>query len=78
MLDTDAQRADVFATDNDAVIARFASAIEQFDTDASWWSRLLGTSEEMRRVSLKKTDIFPIVHGVRGGAGAACQCHQHC
>ena len=54
-----------FATDNDAVVARFASAIEQFDTDASWWSRLLGASEELRRVSLKKAGIFPIVHGVR-------------
>ena len=65
LLDTVRSALMVFATDNDAVIARFASAIEQFDTDASWWSRLLGTSEEMRRVSLKKAGIFPIVHGVR-------------
>ena len=65
LLDTVRSALMVFATDNDAVIARFASAIGQFDTDASWWSRLLGTSEEMRHVSLKKAGIFPIVHGVR-------------
>ena len=54
-----------FATDNDAVVARFAAPIEQFDMAAGWWNRLLGIGEELRRVSLKKAGIFPIVHGVR-------------
>ncbi|WP_027995476.1 putative nucleotidyltransferase substrate binding domain-containing protein [Simplicispira psychrophila] len=53
------------ATDNDAVVARFAAAIEQFEMAAGWWNRLLGIGEEMRHVSLKKAGIFPIVHGVR-------------
>ncbi|MDD2712836.1 MAG: putative nucleotidyltransferase substrate binding domain-containing protein [Simplicispira sp.] len=55
----------VLATDNDAVVARFAAAIQQFDGAASWWNRLLGMGDEIRHISLKKAGIFPIVHGVR-------------
>ena len=53
------------ATDNDAMLARFAAAVEQFDGPAGWWNRLLGLGDEGRQISLKKAGIFPIVHGVR-------------
>ena len=53
------------ATDSDALVARFAIAVEQFDHAASWWNRLLTRSDDVRHISLKKAGIFPIVHGVR-------------
>ena len=53
------------ATDSDALVARFAIAVEQFDGAASWWNRLLTRSDDVRHISLKKAGIFPIVHGVR-------------
>lgn len=53
------------ATDNDALIARFASAIDSFGDSGGWWSRLLGRGDEVTSVHLKKAGIFPIVHGVR-------------
>ncbi len=54
------------ATDNDALIARFASAIDAFgEAPGHWWSRLLGRGDEDSTVHLKKAGIFPIVHGVR-------------
>ena len=53
------------ATDNDAMVARFAVAVEQFDGAASWWNKLLTRSDDVRHISLKKAGIFPIVHGVR-------------
>ncbi|GAB2730185.1 putative nucleotidyltransferase substrate binding domain-containing protein [Melaminivora jejuensis] len=52
---------------NDALVARFALAIDAFGSSASaagWWGRLLGR-EEAEAVNLKKAGIFPIVHGVR-------------
>ncbi len=53
------------ATDNDALVARFASAVEQFGGAAGLWTRLLGLGHEARQINLKKAGIFPIVHGVR-------------
>lgn len=53
------------ATDSDALVARFAIAVEQFDSAASWWNRLLARGDGARHISLKKAGIFPIVHGVR-------------
>ena len=53
------------ATDSDALVARFAVAIEQFGGAASWWNRLLARGDDTRHISLKKAGIFPIVHGVR-------------
>jgi CBS domain-containing protein len=50
------------ATDNDAMLARFASAIDAFGHTQGWWNRLLGLDEGLH---LKKEGIFPIVHGVR-------------
>ena len=53
-------------TDNDAVLARFASAINSFPESGGWWNRLLlrGDSNE-ESLDLKKAGIFPLVHGVR-------------
>ncbi len=58
------QRLMQLATGNDALIARFALAIDAFGNSSGWWNRLLhlGDSESM---NLKKAGIFPIVHGVR-------------
>ena len=53
------------ATDSDALVARFAIAVEQFGGAASWWNRLLARGDDVRHISLKKAGIFPIVHGVR-------------
>ena len=51
------------ATDNDALLARFAGAIDAFGGSVGWWNRLLGDAGE--RLNLKKEGIFPLVHGVR-------------
>jgi len=53
-------------TDNDAMLARFASAINSFPESGGWWNRLLlrGDSNE-ESLDLKKTGIFPLVHGIR-------------
>ncbi|WP_280191307.1 putative nucleotidyltransferase substrate binding domain-containing protein [Delftia sp. PS-11] len=54
------------AIDNDALIARFASAADAFGEEpGNWWSRLLGRGDGDGAVHLKKAGIFPIVHGVR-------------
>jgi len=49
--------------DNDAYLARFASAADQFAEPAGWWARLAGRDEPA--FDLKKLGTFPIVHGVR-------------
>ena len=53
-------------TDNDAMLARFASAINSFPESGGWWNRLLlrGDSNE-ESLDLKKAGLFPLVHGVR-------------
>lgn len=55
------------AADNDAVLARFASAVDHFPEGGHWWTRLfpLGEREREDTLDLKKTGIFPLVHGVR-------------
>lgn len=54
------------AVDNDAVLARFASAIDRFPEGGHWWSRLFPIGEQEREtLDLKKAGIFPLVHGVR-------------
>ncbi|MBP6779454.1 MAG: cyclic nucleotide-binding domain-containing protein [Ottowia sp.] len=57
------------ATDNDALLARFASAIDLFSSSQGWWNRLLGDAAQ--QMNLKKEGIFPLVHGVRSLALAA-------
>ena len=70
-------RGEVFAlvTDNDALLARFAAAINAFEAEAAdqvesegggWWTRLfhVGAARE-QTLDLKKAGTFPLVHGVR-------------
>jgi CBS domain-containing protein len=52
------------ATDNDAMLARFAASIDAFGTSSGWWNRLLGLDDQ-QGLHLKKEGIFPLVHGVR-------------
>ena len=56
------------ATDNDAMLARFAAAIEAFGNSQGWWNRLLGLGDSANILNLKKEGIFPLVHGVRSMA----------
>ena len=50
---------------DDALLGRFAAAIDSFpDASAGWWNRLLLVGDH-DTVDLKKAGIFPIVHGVR-------------
>ena len=54
------------ATDNDAMLARFAAAIDAFADDPHWWQRLLTLGDQGgQRFDIKKQGLFPIVHGVR-------------
>jgi CBS domain-containing protein len=56
---------------NDALLSRFAAAIDSFPEagGAAWWNRLLLAGENDRQtMDLKKAGIFPIVHGVRSFA----------
>ncbi len=58
------------SVDNDALLARFAAAVNAFDGDglgeglSGWWTRLFG-SDDAPALNLKKAGIFPLVHGVR-------------
>ena len=62
-------RAEVMAlvTDNDALLARFAAAINAFDAEGQshWWLRLRATEARPDALDLKKAATFPLVHGVR-------------
>ena len=57
------------AIDNDAMLSRFAAAINSFGSSHGWWNRLLsrglGHGEGEQQLNLKKEGIFPLVHGVR-------------
>jgi len=50
--------------DNDAFLARFASAADQFSESGPWWSWLT-TRRDDQVLDVKKLGTFPIVHGVR-------------
>ena len=52
---------------DDALLGRFAAAIDSFpDESDSWWNRLRLVGEHAKQMlDLKKAGIFPIVHGVR-------------
>lgn len=66
LLDGVRERLFELATDNDAVLARFASAVERFDDGSPWWSRLFPIGEQEREaLDIKKAGLFPLVHGVR-------------
>jgi len=48
----------------DAFLARFAAAADQFQEPGNWFTRLKGRRNE-QPLDLKKLGTFPIVHGVR-------------
>ena len=51
---------------SDALLARFASAIDQFSEPGHWWGRLTTLrGRDEQRFDLKKLGTFPIVHGAR-------------
>ena len=52
---------------DDALLGRFAAAIDSFpDASGGWWNRLLLIADaDKQTLDLKKAGIFPIVHGVR-------------
>ena len=52
---------------NDAFLARFAAAADQFDEPSvGWWARLTSSrARDELPFDLKKLGTFPIVHGVR-------------
>ena len=54
------------ATDNDALLARFAAPVNAFGGSHVWWSRLpfLGDPGQ-EALDIKKAGLFPLVHGVR-------------
>ena len=60
-------RAEVFqlVTDHDALLARFAAAIQAFDQGSAWWHRLRLLGDDDQQLDLKKLGTFPLVHGVR-------------
>ena len=53
------------ATDHDAMLGRFAAAVEAFGSAGGWWNRLLTIGDAGSHLDLKKEGVFPIVHGVR-------------
>ena len=55
---------DAILADNDALLARFARAIEQFSEPGNWWTWLTSRRDE-QPLDLKKLGTFPLVHGVR-------------
>jgi CBS domain-containing protein len=52
---------------NDALLMRFASAINIFSEGIGWWNILM-RPDERDPLDLKKAGIFPLVHGVRSFA----------
>lgn len=52
------------AIDSDAMLGRFAAAVQAFGSTAGWWNRLISRGDD-RHLHIKKEGIFPIVHGVR-------------
>lgn len=55
---------DRLLVDNDAFLARFARAADQFGDGNPWWTRL-GWRRDEQAIDLKKLGTFPIVHGTR-------------
>jgi len=64
LLDSARDHLDNIFAGNDAFLARFASAVDQFSAGGGWWSWLT-TRRDDTQLDLKKIGTFPIVHGVR-------------
>lgn len=55
-----------FAASSDAMLSRFAAAIEAFTASSGWWNRWLPNADPGKRtLDIKKLGLFPLVHGVR-------------
>ena len=52
-------------SNNDAMLGRFAAAIDAFGSSHGWWNKLLGLGDGSNQLNIKKEGIFPLVHGVR-------------
>lgn len=51
---------------SDALLARFASAVDNFSEPGAWWDRLATLAgREEQAFDLKKLGTFPVVHGIR-------------
>lgn len=64
LLDSARQHLQNILVDNDAFLARFAAAADQFSESSPWWGWLT-TRRDEQVLDLKKLGTFPIVHGVR-------------
>ncbi|NIJ58661.1 CBS domain-containing protein [Pseudochelatococcus lubricantis] len=65
LLDAARTRVRELMMNDDGYYARFAAAIEQFES-GGWWSRLPGLGgRASAQIDLKKRGLFPLVHGVR-------------
>ncbi|WP_028313100.1 DUF294 nucleotidyltransferase-like domain-containing protein [Derxia gummosa] len=60
-------RGEVFklVNDNDALLARFAAAINAFADSSGWWNRLFSLDSAADQMDIKKAGTFPLVHGIR-------------
>ncbi|SEB19929.1 DUF294 nucleotidyltransferase-like domain-containing protein [Variovorax sp. YR216] len=66
------ERLFTIATDNEPMLARFASVVDAFAADTGWWHRILDFGDDAERsLDIKKQGLFPLVHGVRSLALAA-------
>jgi CBS domain-containing protein len=51
---------------SDAMLARFAAAIDAFSESSGWWNRWLPNADHGKEaIDIKKLGLFPLVHGVR-------------
>jgi CBS domain-containing protein len=67
---------DRLLVDSDALVARFAAAIDAFEQDSGWWVRFFSLGEGGQApLDLKRAGIFPLVHGVRS---LAFEAHLAC
>ena len=61
-------RGEIFelAASSDAMLGRFAAAIEAFSESSGWWNRWLPNADHGKQsIDIKKLGVFPLVHGVR-------------
>jgi CBS domain-containing protein len=64
LLDDARHYLDSIVAGNDAYLARFAAAADQFSEPGNWLTRLV-QQRDVQPLDLKKLGTFPIVHGVR-------------
>lgn len=54
------------AAASDAMLGRFAAAIDAFSESSGWWNRWLPNADHGKpSINIKKVGMFPLVHGVR-------------